>query len=89
MYKVDFVDTTIQDRFQAFLKETRGNYDYSYGAMTMIIDRKNLLKSFLKESDRLRNIWAKGTTFSVKFKGEPGIDCGGPSREFFDLFGTK
>jgi hypothetical protein len=87
VYKIQIEDTTIKDRYKEFKRE--GNMKFDYNQRTLYIDRKRLLESLQGEIKRVKGMWHKGSTFSIKFKGEPGIDCGGPSREFFDLFGTK
>ena len=78
----------MKERYQEFMKTSKLSFDY-FSSTRLIINRQNVMDSLIKEAQKKPNVLSRGTTFSVKFIGEPGIDCGGPSKEFFDLFGTR
>ena len=85
---VKFESTTLKDRYENFKKEIpKGSVT---GDISLLIDRKDILKS-TKEglNDQIKKNFKEIDEFSVRFKGEPVIDAGGPTKEFFDIFGLR
>ena len=85
---VKFEATTQKDRYENFHKQIpKGSVT---GCISLLIDRKNILNS-IKEGlvDKIKKNFRETDAFAVRFKGEPGVDCGGPTKEFFDIFGVR
>ena len=74
--------TTFEDRMNSFRKSV--SYQYGRGSKNISIDRKKFFSSVLSA---IKNPEDFGGRPFIRYKGEQGIDCGGPSRDFFDNVG--